>query len=144
VALGGRVAEEIIYGVDEITTGASNDLQQVRNIARRMVTQWGYSKDKLGATAWETQQGSGGFGPQAASPEMEALIDGEIKALVAEAYAHCKKVLTENREMLDEMTEMMIEEETLDYNQLMDLSKKYFPNGVDNEPSLAFAGSASA
>merc|ERR1719326_790483 len=75
VALGGRVAEEIIYGVDEITTGASNDLQQVRNIARRMVTQWGYSKDKLGATAWETQQGSGGFGPQAASPEMEALID---------------------------------------------------------------------
>ena len=47
-------------------------------------------------------------------------------------------------EMLDEMTEMMIEEETLDYNQLMDLSKKYFPNGVDNEPSLAFAAPASA
>ena len=144
VALGGRVAEEIIFGVDEITTGASGDLQQVRNIARRMVTQWGYSKDKLGATAWETQQGSGGFGPQAASPEMEALIDSEIKALVADAYTHCKKVLNENREMLDEMTEMMIEEETLDYNQLMDLSKKYFPNGVDNEPSLAFAAPASA
>ena len=143
VALGGRVAEELIFGVDEITTGASNDLQQVRNIARRMVTQWGYSKDKLGATAWETQQGSGGFGPQAASPEMEALIDEEIKVLVADAYAHCKKVLTDNREMLDEMTEMMIEEETLDYNQLMDLSKKYFPNGVDNEPSLAFASSSS-
>jgi cell division protease FtsH len=142
VALGGRVAEEIIYGVDEITTGASGDLQQVRNIARRMVTQWGYSKDKLGATAWETQQGSGGFGPQAASPEMEALIDAEIKVLVADAYTHCKKVLTENREMLDEMTEMMIEEETLDYNQLMDLSKKYFPNGVDNEPTLAFASSS--
>merc|ERR1719261_1644077 len=110
IALGGRVAEEIVYGVNEVTTGASNDLQQVRSIARRMVTQWGYSKDKLGATAWETQQGSGGFGPQAASPEMEALIDTEIKALVADAYAHCKKVLTDNREMLDEMTEMMIEE----------------------------------
>merc|ERR1719379_2125238 len=53
VALGGRVAEEMVYGEDEITTGASNDLQQVRNIARRMVTQWGYSKDKLGATSWE-------------------------------------------------------------------------------------------
>merc|ERR1711906_60991 len=54
VALGGRVAEEIIYGEDEVTTGASNDLQQVRNIARRMVAQWGFSKDALGATAWET------------------------------------------------------------------------------------------
>merc|ERR1712087_946303 len=48
VALGGRVAEEIIFGEEEVTTGASNDLQQVRNIARRMVAQWGYSKDKIG------------------------------------------------------------------------------------------------
>merc|ERR1719284_1526190 len=54
VALGGRVAEELAYGAEEVTTGASNDLQQVRNIARRMVTQWGFAKDQLGATAWET------------------------------------------------------------------------------------------
>merc|ERR1719181_960511 len=53
VALGGRVAEELVFGPEEVTTGASNDLQQVRNIARRMVTQWGYSKETLGAVAWE-------------------------------------------------------------------------------------------
>merc|ERR1719261_1229326 len=53
VALAGRVVEEIVYGEDEITTGASGDLQQVRNIARRMVTQWGFAKDKLAPVAWE-------------------------------------------------------------------------------------------
>merc|ERR1711933_171261 len=58
VALGGRVAEEIIYGEDEVTTGASNDLQQVRSIARRMVAQWGFSKDRLGATSWEATDGN--------------------------------------------------------------------------------------
>merc|ERR1719460_1106027 len=65
VALGGRVAEEIVFGPEEVTTGASGDLQQVRNIARRMVTQWGFAKDKLGATAWEMD--GAWYGPKAAS-----------------------------------------------------------------------------
>merc|ERR1719198_2454291 len=93
VALGGRVAEEIVYGADEVTTGASNDLQQVMRIARAMVTQFGYSKNKLGATSWESPDGNGGFGPKAASAEMESRIDEEVMELVREAYAHCKKVL---------------------------------------------------
>ena len=61
VALGGRVAEEIVYGEDEVTTGASNDLQQVRNIARRMVAQWGFANDEMGVApvAWETPEGNG-------------------------------------------------------------------------------------
>merc|ERR1711988_981489 len=60
VALGGRVAEEIVYGKDGITTGASNDLQQVRNIARRMVAQWGFANEAMGnaPVAWESMQGS--------------------------------------------------------------------------------------
>merc|ERR1711904_329550 len=87
VALGGRVAEELVYGAEEVTTGASNDLQQVRNIARRMVAQWGFSKNKLGATAWEMD--SPWYGPQAASSMMESRIDEEVKELVAEAYANC-------------------------------------------------------
>merc|ERR1711966_153524 len=68
VALGGRVAEEIIYGEDEVTTGASNDLQQVRNIARRMVAQWGFAMENMGEApaAWEDPQ-AGAFGPKAAS-----------------------------------------------------------------------------
>merc|ERR1719261_1087078 len=85
VALGGRVVEELVYGVEEITTGASNDLQQVRNIARRMVTQWGFSKNKLGAVAWE-QDNAPWYGNKAASEDMEANVDAEIKELVTEAY----------------------------------------------------------
>ena len=115
VALGGRVAEEIVYGEDEVTTGASSDLQQVRNIARRMVAQWGYSKDKLGATSWESPDGNGGFGPQAASPETERLIDSEVKEIVADAYKVCKECLTTNRALLDDLTEMLIDKETVDF-----------------------------
>merc|ERR1719194_344141 len=58
VALGGRVAEELAFGEKEVTTGASNDLQQVRSIARRMVAQWGYSLNTLGATSWESPDGN--------------------------------------------------------------------------------------
>ena len=133
VALGGRVAEELVYGEDEVTTGASNDLQQVRNIARRMVAQWGYSKDKLGATSWESPDGNGGFGPQAASPETERLIDSEVKEIVADAYKVCKECLTTNRALLDDLTEMLIDKETVDFQELQDLVGKYHPQQAQNQ-----------
>jgi len=131
VAMGGRVAEEIVFGEDEVTTGASNDLQQVRNIARRMVAQWGYSKDKLGATSWESPDGNGGFGPQAASPETEKLIDAEVKLLVAGAYKVCKDTLVKNRDLLDELTEALIDKETINYSEIQDMVAKYHPDIVD-------------
>merc|ERR1719377_143628 len=127
VALGGRVAEELVYGEDEITTGASNDLQQVRNIARRMVAQWGFSKDKLGATSWEPTDGNGGFGPKAASPDTERAIDAEVKKIVDKAYNHCMKTLTENRALLDELTETLIEKENVDYTELQEMVARYDP-----------------
>jgi len=133
VALGGRVAEEIVYGEDEVTTGASNDLQQVRNIARRMVAQWGYSKDKLGATSWESPEGNGGAGPQGASPETERLIDMEVKEIVADAYKVCKECLTTNRALLDDLTEMLIDKETVDFQELQDLVGKYHPDSAQNQ-----------
>merc|ERR1719191_441270 len=77
VALGGRIAEELVFGAEEITTGASNDLQQVRNIARRMVTQWGFSKEKLGAIAWEGTNGNDPFRGTVVSEPREAQIDEE-------------------------------------------------------------------
>ena len=80
VALGGRVAEELVFGAEEITTGASNDLQQVRNIARRMVTQWGFSKDKLAPTAWEMPEGAAWYGQKAASEATEKRIDSEVRS----------------------------------------------------------------
>jgi len=130
VALGGRVAEELVFGKEEITTGASGDLQQVRNIARRMVAQWGYSKDKLGATSWEAPDGNGGFGTSAASPEVEKRIDAEVTQLCADAYKACKTMLTENRVLLDELKDLLIEKETVDYQEMQTLITKYYPNGL--------------
>jgi len=132
VALAGRVIEELVYGEELITTGASGDLQQVQNIARRMVTQWGYN-DNLGLAAWEMEGGAGGFGPQAASPETEAEIDAEIVKLVSKAYDHCKATLAANREVWEELTDMLIEKETVDYVELENLIKKYYPDGLGNE-----------
>ena len=131
VALAGRVVEEIVYGEDEITTGASGDLQQVRNIARRMVTQWGFSKDKLAPVAWE-QDGVSPFGPQAASSATQKKVDEEVKQLVAKAYKHCMKTLLDNRDIWEELTEMLIEKETVDYKELQALVAKYYPDGVAN------------
>merc|ERR1712224_827058 len=84
VALGGRVAEEIVYGKDEITTGASSDLQQVRNIARRMVAQWGFANEAMGSApvAWEAPDGSSLMQARTSSEETEKLIDEQVKILV--------------------------------------------------------------
>ena len=139
VALGGRVAEELVFGAEEITTGASNDLQQVRNIARRMVAQWGYTSGgsgKLGLVAWEPPDGTGGVGPRAASESRLYDIDEEVKKIVAEAYDVCKRTLAANRELVDEMVEDMIEKETLDYKELQDLVAKYYPEGIGEGPKM--------
>jgi cell division protease FtsH len=127
VALGGRVAEELIYGEEEITTGASNDLQQVRNIARRMVAQWGFAKDVLGATSWEAPDGNGGFGAKGASSETEALIDAEVKKLVERAYTRCKETLRNDRDLLDRITETLIEKETIDFVELYNMVGEKHP-----------------
>merc|ERR1712139_414632 len=83
VALGGRVSEEIIYGKDEITTGASNDLQQVRNIARRMVAQWGFANEAMGEApvAWEGTEGNSFNSPKTASESTEKEIDDQVKII---------------------------------------------------------------
>merc|ERR1712224_1041546 len=103
VALGGRVAEEIVYGKDEITTGASNDLQQVRNIARRMVAQWGFADEAMGNApiAWEAPDGSSLMQARTSSEETEKLIDIQVVELVTEAYQSALKTLTDNRALLD-------------------------------------------
>merc|ERR1711970_190881 len=122
VALGGRVAEELVYGAEEVTTGASNDLQQVRNIARRMVAQWGFSKDSLSPTAWEPAESPGMFaGSTEASEETESTIDDEVAKLVDEAYSVCKDTLAKNRPLLD----ASLEKETIDGFELDALIEKY-------------------
>jgi cell division protease FtsH len=125
VALGGRVAEEIVYGDDEVTTGASNDLQQVARVARQMVTRFGMS-DRLGPVALGRSQGGMFLGRDIAaerdfSEDTAAAIDEEVSLLVDEAYKRAKEVLSGNRPVLDELADMLVEKETVDAEELQEL-----------------------
>jgi len=125
VALGGRVAEEIVYGEDEVTTGASNDLQQVARVARQMVTRFGMS-EKLGPVALGRSQGGMFLGRDIAaerdfSEETAATIDEEVSQLVEEAYRRATAVLGDNRSVLDELADMLVEKETVDAEELQEL-----------------------
>nr|WP_199305442.1 ATP-dependent zinc metalloprotease FtsH3 [Phormidium sp. FACHB-592] len=125
VALGGRLAEELIYGEEEVTTGASNDLQQVARVARQMVTRFGMS-DRLGPVALGRQQGNMFLGRDIAaerdfSEETAAAIDDEVRNLVEQAYRRCKAVLVANRHVLDQLAAMLIEKETVDSDELQEL-----------------------
>ena len=140
VALGGRVAEELVYGSEEVTTGASNDLQQVRNIARRMVAQWGFSGDSLSPIAWEPAESPGMFaGSTAASEETESTIDDEVAKLVDEAYATCKETLAQYRPLLDATVDALLEKETIDGFELDDLVEKYTGKPAPNPRPEAIA-----
>lgn len=125
VALGGRIAEEIIFGEEEVTTGASNDLQQVARVARQMVMRFGMS-EKLGPVALGRQQGNMFLGRDIASErdfseETAAIIDDEVSQLVAEAYRRAKDVLIVNRLVLDKIAAMLVDKETVDSEELQDL-----------------------
>jgi len=125
VALGGRVAEEIVYGEDEVTTGASNDLQQVARVARQMVTRFGMS-DKLGPVALGRSQGGMFLGRDIGaerdfSEDTAATIDAEVSELVAVAYKRATTVLSSNRAVLDELADLLVEQETVDAEQLQEL-----------------------
>lgn len=125
VALGGRIAEEVIYGEEEVTTGASNDLQQVARVARQMVTRFGMS-DRLGPVALGRQQGNVFLGRDIMSErdfseETAATIDDEVRNLVEQAYRRAKEVLVNNRHILDRLAEMLVEKETVDAEELQDL-----------------------
>jgi cell division protease FtsH len=125
VALGGRLAEEIIFGEEEVTTGASNDLQQVTRVARQMVTRFGMS-DRLGPVALGRQNGNVFLGREIASDrdfsdETAAAIDEEVRNLVDQAYRRAKDVLVNNRHILDRLAEMLVEKETVDADELQEL-----------------------
>jgi cell division protease FtsH len=125
VALGGRIAEELIFGDEEVTTGASGDLQQVARVARQMVMRFGMS-DKLGPVALGRQQGNMFLGRDIMSErdfseETASAIDGEVRKLVDVAYDRAKHVLVSNKHVLDQLAEMLVEKETVDAEELQDL-----------------------
>ncbi len=113
VSLGGRVAEEIVYG--DMTTGAESDLQQLTQIARQMVGRWGMS-DKLGPIALLPSDGQGPFFPGASetSPQTQWLIDEEVRRIVDDAHAEVTQLLSKHRHQLDGLSHALLEAETLD------------------------------
>ena len=136
MALGGRVAEEIV--LHDIATGASGDIQHVTAIARRMVTQWGMS-DKLGLVAYDSDQpvfmgmeygnqSRGGY-----SQETASTIDAEIRRLISEAHTRATKLLKDNRSILDNMSRVLVEKETI-YTEEVALLMK----GADYKEVIAF------
>jgi len=108
VALGGRLAEELVYGADFVTTGASNDLQQVANIARRMITQWGMSP-KLGPLSITSAAG----GEDSWGPEVFRIVDEEVERVVNNAYALAKDLVTKNKKLLYDLAQRLCEQETV-------------------------------
>ncbi|MEG4351516.1 ATP-dependent zinc metalloprotease FtsH3 [Microcoleus sp. LAD1_D5] len=125
VALGGRIAEEIVFGEEEVTTGASSDLQEVARVARQMVTRFGMS-DRLGPVALGRQQGNMFMGRDIMaerdfSEETAATIDDEVRLLVEQAYRRAKDVLVGNRHVLNALADMLVEKETVDADELQNL-----------------------
>ncbi len=116
MSLGGRVAEELV--IQDVTTGASADIQHVTDLAQRMVTQWGMS-EKLGLVAYDSDQPvfmGMEYGHQtrgAHSQETAAVIDAEVRRLIAEAHERAVKLLKENRSILDNMSRVLVEKETI-------------------------------
>jgi cell division protease FtsH len=113
VSLGGRVAEEVVYG--KITTGAESDLQQLTQIARQMVGRWGMS-EKIGPIAVLPSDGAGPLlpGVSEVSPQLQWVIDEEVRRLVDDAHADVTRLLSEHREQLDSLAHALLDAETLD------------------------------
>jgi len=122
---GGRVAEELIFGPDAVTTGASNDIQRATDIARNMVTKWGLS-EKLGPLTYSEEEGEVFLGHsvtqhKAVSDETAHAIDKEIRSIVDRNYERAHTLLTENLAKLHMMAEALMRYETIDSDQIDDI-----------------------
>ncbi len=130
MTLGGRVAEEIIYGGDSVTTGASNDLEKVSDIARKMVTAYGMS-DKMGNLTYGKSEEHIFMGRDFGhtrnfSEEIAAEIDKEVKRIVDERYQIAKDLLGQNRDMLEFISQALLERETLDEKDFDELMNEVY------------------
>ena len=137
---GGRIAEELTLGPDGITTGASNDIERATKMARAMVTKWGLS-DKLGPLMYDEEHEEVFLGKTAGSAhsqvsdETAKQIDAEVRDIIDGCYKAAKKILEENRDKLDAMTEALLEYETIDAAQIEDImsGRKPQPPGDWND-----------
>jgi cell division protease FtsH len=122
VAMGGRVAEELIFGKEKITTGASSDIRFATDMARRMVTEWGYS-DKLGPLHYGADQEEVFLGHSVAqtknvSNETAAIVDAEVRRIVDTGFVRARKVLTDHLSELHSLAKALLEYETLSGDEI--------------------------
>ena len=122
---GGRLAEELIYGADKVSTGASNDIERATDIARKMVTQWGFS-EKLGPLLYAEEEGEVFLGRSVTqtkhmSDDTAKLIDDEVRKIIDRNYARAKQILEDNMDIMHAMKDALMKYETIDAGQIDDL-----------------------
>ncbi|WP_445631231.1 ATP-dependent zinc metalloprotease FtsH2 [Nostoc sp. DSM 114167] len=127
-ALGGRAAEEVIFGAAEVTTGAGGDLQQLSGMARQMVTRFGMSD--LGPLSLESQQGEVFLGRDWTtrseySESIASRIDGQVKEIVEQCYDNAKKIIRDHRTVTDRLVDLLIEKETIDGEEFRQIVAEY-------------------
>ncbi|MEF1211925.1 ATP-dependent zinc metalloprotease FtsH [Vibrio alginolyticus] len=125
---GGRLAEELIYGADKVSTGASNDIERATDIARKMVTQWGFS-EKLGPLLYAEDEGEVFLGRSVTqtkhvSDDTAKLIDDEVRQIIDRNYDRAKKILQENMDIMHAMKDALMKYETIDARQIDDLMER--------------------
>ncbi|MBD2414014.1 MAG: ATP-dependent zinc metalloprotease FtsH2 [Desmonostoc geniculatum HA4340-LM1] len=127
-ALGGRAAEEVIFGAAEVTTGAGGDLQQLSGMARQMVTRFGMSD--LGPLSLESQQGEVFLGRDWTtrseySESIASRIDAQVRAIVEDCYENAKKIIRDHRTVTDRLVDLLIEKETIDGEEFRQIVAEY-------------------
>ena len=127
-ALGGRAAEEVVFGAAEVTTGAGGDLQQLSGMARQMVTRFGMSD--LGPLSLESQQGEVFLGRDWTtrsdySESIAARIDSQIREIVEQCYDNAKKIIRDNRTACDRLVDLLIEKDTIDGEEFRQIVAEY-------------------
>ncbi len=124
VSMGGRIAEEMIFGYDKVTTGASSDIQMATNMARSMVTEWGMS-DEMGPLNYSSDRGGAFMDPSSGSKTISESaankIDEEVRKIVTIAYDRAKKILEENIKELHALAKGLLEYETLNGDEIKDV-----------------------
>ena len=131
----GRIAEGLIFGEDKITTGASSDIHRATQIARAMVTQWGFSKE-LGPIFYQNEDGMGAI--KGVSEESQKLIDTEMRKIIDRNYNRAKQTLEDNIDILHAMKDALLKYETLDRKQIDDLMARRpvgEPSGWNDKPT---------
>jgi cell division protease FtsH len=129
-ALGGRAAEDVIFGSAEVTTGAGNDLQQVTGMARQMVTRFGMSD--LGPLSLESQSGEVFLGRDwmsrsEYSDAIASRIDSQVRVIVEECYENAKRMMQENRSVMDRLVDLLVEKETIGGEEFRQIVAEYTP-----------------